>query len=69
MFKINDTIYLRLHKNYFLFSKFDKKFSNQYVKFFLVKRKVNRFVRELNKTNNKCDIISCFFEYLKDCES
>ena len=25
MFKIDDIIYLRLHKNYFLFNKFDKK--------------------------------------------
>ena len=28
MFKIDDIIYLRLHKNYFLFNKFDKKLYN-----------------------------------------
>ena len=41
-------IYLRLHKSYFLFSKFDKKIFNQYVESFFVKRRVNRLVYELN---------------------
>ena len=41
-------IYLRLHKSYFLFSKFDKKLFNQYVESFLVKQRINRLVYELN---------------------
>ena len=48
MLKIDDIIYLRLYKNYFLFSKFDKKLFNQYVESFFVKRRVNRLVYELN---------------------
>ena len=47
MFKIDDIIYLRLHKRYFLFSKFDKKLFNQYVESFLVKRRINRLIYEL----------------------
>ena len=48
MFKIDNIIYLRLHKNYFLFSKFDKKLFNQYVESFLVKQRINRLIYELN---------------------
>ena len=48
MLKINDMIYLRLYKNYSLFSKFDKKLFNQYVDSFLVKQRVNRLIYELN---------------------
>ena len=48
MLKVDDMIYLRLHKSYFLFSKFDKKFFNQYVESFFVKRRVNRLIYELN---------------------
>ena len=48
MLKIDDIIYLRLNKNYFLFNKFDKKFFNQYVESFFVKRRVNRLIYELN---------------------
>ena len=48
MLKVNDMIYLRLYKNYFLFNKFDKKFLNQYVELFLVKRRINRLTYELN---------------------
>ena len=48
MFKAKNMIYLRLHKSYFLFSKFNKKFFNQYVELFLIKRRVNRLVYELN---------------------
>ena len=48
MLKIDDIIYLRLHKNYFLFNKFDKKLFNQYINSFLVKRRINRLIYELN---------------------
>ena len=48
MFKIDEMIYLRLHKNYNLFSKFNKKNFNQYVESFFVKRRINRLVYELN---------------------
>ena len=46
--KIDDIICLRMHKSYFLFSKFDKKNFNQYVESFFVKRRVNRLIYELN---------------------
>ena len=48
MLKVDNMIYLRLHKSYSLFNKFDKKFFNQYVDSFFVKRRVNRLVYELN---------------------
>ena len=48
MLKVDDIIDLRLHKSYFLISKFDKNLFNQYVKSFLVKQRVNRLAYELN---------------------
>ena len=48
MLKIDDITYLRLYKNYSLFSKFDKKLFNQYVESFFVKRRINRLIYELN---------------------
>ena len=48
MFKAKNMIYLRLHKSCFLFSKFDKKFFNQYVESFFIKRRINRLIYELN---------------------
>ena len=48
MLKIDNMIYLRLHKNYFLFNKFDKKIFNQYVELSFVKRRVSRLTYELN---------------------
>ena len=48
MFKVDDMIYLRFHKNYSLSSKFIKKLNNQYVESFFVKRRINRLVYELN---------------------
>ena len=48
MFIIDDIIYLRLYKKYFLFSKLSKKVFNQYVELFFVKRRINRLIYELN---------------------
>ena len=48
MFKVDNMIYLRLHKNYNLLSKSNKKLFNQYVESFLVKRRINSLAYELN---------------------
>ena len=48
MLKIDDIIYLRFYKSYSLLNKFIKKLNNQYVEFFLVKRRINRLIYELN---------------------
>ena len=48
MLKVDDMIYLRFHKNYSLLNKFIKKLNNQYVESFLVKRRINRLIYELN---------------------
>ena len=48
MLKIDDMIYLRLHKNYSLSSKSSKKLFNQYVESFLIKQRINRLIYELN---------------------
>ena len=46
--KIDDQIYLRLHHKYQLFNKSNKKFFNQYVELFLIKRKIDQLIYELN---------------------
>ena len=48
MFKSNEKILFRLHKNYTLFFKFNVKLFNQRIDFFIVKRRVKRFAYELN---------------------
>ena len=48
MFKSNEKIFLRLHKNYILFFKFNVKLFNQRIDSFIVKRRVKRLAYELN---------------------
>ena len=48
MLKIDNMIYLRLHKNYNLLNKWNKIFFNQHVESFFVKQRINRLTYELN---------------------
>ena len=44
--------YFRLHYDYNLFNRFNKKLSNQYVDSFLMKRKIDKLTYELNLSSN-----------------
>ena len=48
LFKSNDKVYLRLHKKYILFNKFNAKLFNQRIDSFFVKRRIKRLIYELN---------------------
>ena len=48
MFKTNDYVYLRLHHDYQLLDRFNKKISQQRCDFFFVKRRVDWLIYELN---------------------
>ena len=48
MLKIKNYVYLRLHHNYQLFNRLNKKINQQRCNFFLVKRRVDRLIYKLN---------------------
>ena len=52
LLRAKDKVYLRLYHDYQLFERFSKKLSKQRCDSFTIKRRVNRFVYELELSNN-----------------
>ena len=47
IFKARNIIYFRLHRDYFLSNKLSFKLFNQFIKFFLIKRRIDKLIYKL----------------------
>lgn len=48
LLKSKDKVFLRLYRNYIFLDKYNKKLNNQRIKFFLIKRRIDRLTYELD---------------------